>query len=83
MTRTKSRRKTVRAVEEFDYSGLSPEFSKLSRPAQRALINNGIRTPKQLSRISTAELFGFHGIGPSSIPILLAVLKKNRLAFRD
>lgn len=72
----------AKAVNEFDYSGLSPEFSKLSKPAQRALVNNQIRTPKDLSRISRDEILSFHGIGPAALPILQSVLKKHGLRFR-
>lgn len=72
-----------KAVAEFDYSGLSPDFQKLSKPAQRALLNNKIRTPKDLSRHSLDEIKSFHGLGPASFPILRAALKKHGLSFKS
>lgn len=72
-----------KAVEEFDYSGLSPEFAKLSKPAQRALVNRGILTPRQLSRLTKDEVLGLHGVGPSAVPVLQGVLKKYGLGFRS
>lgn len=67
---------------DFDYSSLSTEFSKLSKPAQRALINNGIKSPKDLARKSQKEILSFHGMGPASIPVLKSILKKKGLAFK-
>jgi len=70
------------SVTTFDYSRLSGEFSKLGKPAQRALLNNGIRTPEDLAKRTLEEVLGFHGIGNSSVPILRAVLKEKGIAFR-
>jgi hypothetical protein len=68
---------------EFDYSRLSKDFSKLSKPAQRALINNSIFTPADLARKTVKEISAFHGIGPSSIPILRKVLTRHGLKFAE
>lgn len=57
-------------------------LSLLAAPAQRALENNGISTLKQLSNYSEKELLGFHGIGPSAIPILKKALKEKGLTFK-
>lgn len=54
----------------------------LSAPARRALENAGIKTIKQLVKYSEAELLELHGVGPSVIPKLKVVLKKNGLTFR-
>ena len=70
------------AVAAFDYSTLHADFSTLSKPAQRALINNGITTPKQLARKRVAEVAAFHGVGPSALPVLRSVLTKHKLRFK-
>ena len=57
-----------------------PEY--LSAPAQRALLCIGIKTLKQLSKVTEKDLLQLHGIGPSSIPLLKKDLKKNKLTFR-
>jgi uncharacterized protein len=57
-------------------------LSGLSAPARRALENAGIKTLKQLSRRSEAEILEFHGMGPVSIPKLRAALKSEGLSFR-
>jgi len=64
-------------VDAFDYSGLSPEFFSFSKPAQRALLNNGIKTPADLSKWNIADIMKLHGIGPASKPKLLALQKKS------
>jgi hypothetical protein len=68
-------------VKAFDYSGLAVEFTALSKPAQRALIGNGILTVHDLSRRTLEEVSALHGIGPSSIPVLREALRKHRLTF--
>jgi hypothetical protein len=70
------------ALARFDYSRLSPEFSKLPKPAQRALLNNRIYTPGELALRTLGDVLEFHGIGPSAIPILRRVLRKHGLSFR-
>lgn len=67
----------------FDYTQLSPDFSKLSRPAKRALIDNGIFTPMDLSRRTLKEVSELHGIGPSAIPILREALHNSGLRFKQ
>ncbi len=69
-------------VNEFDYSRLSPAFSRLSKPAKRALINNDILEPRDLARCSRRELAGLHGIGPSAFPLLTEALHAEGLDFR-
>jgi hypothetical protein len=66
---------------EFDYSKLSESFSRLSKPAKRALINNAIFSEKDLARLTRADVKSFHGIGPSAFPILEAALTKAGLKF--
>ena len=66
--------------ERKPQSGL---LSVLSAPARRALENKGIETVQDLSKYSKQEIMLLHGIGPSSIPKLLAELKKHSLNFRE
>ena len=54
----------------------------LSAPAQRALHNNGVKTIKDLSKLTETEVLKLHGIGKTAIPILQKALKENRLSFR-
>lgn len=68
-------------VEEFDDSGLSADFAKLSKPAQRALVYAGVQSVRDLARKTADEIAGLHGIGPSAMPQLRAALNA-RLQFR-
>jgi hypothetical protein len=70
-----------KVVQEFDYSKLGPEFARLSKPAKRALLNNRIRGANDLASRRLRDVVGFHGIGPSAIPILKAALRKAGLDF--
>lgn len=72
-----------KTLEAFDYSALAEEFSVLSKPAQRALINHKILTLKRLSRFTEEEISDLHGIGPSSLPKLRKLLEENDLAFKS
>lgn len=65
-------------VAAFDYAALA----KLSKPARRALLNNGIATPAALAKRKKSEVAAFHGIGPSAFPILAAALRGKRLFFK-
>jgi hypothetical protein len=62
-------------VRTFDYVSLSPEFSSLPKPAQRALLTNGIKTPRDLSKWNLDDVMKLHGIGSSSRPKLLRALE--------
>lgn len=66
----------------FDYSSLSPDFSKLPKPAQRAIMNDGVFTPSDLSRKTLREISALHGVGPSALLILYEALRKNGLRFK-
>ena len=58
-------------------------LSLLSAPARRALESKNIKTALDLSNYSQSEILNLHGIGPSSIPKLIAELQKNGLNFKD
>lgn len=66
-----------------DYSRLCPSFSKLSKPAQRALLNHEIYTEEDLARWTRTDLAKLHGIGPSSFPILENALSSAGLKFKQ
>ncbi len=57
-------------------------LSYLGAPARRGLKNIGIETLQQLSQYSEKEILALHGLGKSSIPKLLATLKKEGLSFK-
>lgn len=71
------------ASEAFNYSRLSDEFARLSKPAKRALINAGILNARALSTWSRKDVAALHGIGPSALPILEAARKSKKLSFRQ
>nr|WP_285851219.1 RNA polymerase alpha subunit C-terminal domain-containing protein [Sporosarcina aquimarina] len=52
-------------------------LSQLSAPARRALENNGIHSLEILATYTEKELLQLHGLGPASIPKLLAALKEQ------
>ena len=64
-----------------DYSKLASAFLKLSKPAQRALLNANIFSPANLARQSRAEVAALHGIGPSAFPVLDKALAASGLHF--
>lgn len=61
-------------------SGLPP---KLGAPAERALAGAGIKTLKQLTKFSEAEIRNLHGVGPNAIGKLRQALAENGLSFKD
>jgi hypothetical protein len=69
-------------VAEFDYSMLSDAFNVLSKPARRALINNGIHTPKDLARFTVDTVAQMNGVGPEAIDAMMTILQKQRLKFK-
>ena len=68
-------------VRKFDYSGLGSEFDGLSKPAKRALINNGILCAGDLAQWAERDVMQLHGIGPSARPILKVALRAEGLSF--
>ncbi len=55
---------------------------ELSAPARRAIASKGIKTLQQLSRYTQNEILALHGIGPSSMSILIKALAKEKLHFK-
>jgi predicted RecB family nuclease len=58
-------------------------LSLLGAPARRALENNGIKTVKQLSEFTKADILKLHGMGPASMPKLQAALAAEGLSFKN
>lgn len=57
-------------------------LSQLVAPARRALEREGITTLQQLSRRTEKDIAELHGVGPTTIPKLKAVLAEKKLTFR-
>ncbi len=57
-------------------------LAELSGPAKRAMESNGIKTVKQLSKLSEKEVLAMHGIGKTSIPKLKKLLQNEGLTFK-
>ena len=46
------------------------QITKLSQPAQRALLNAGIDNLEKLKKTSNQDLLKLHGFGKASLPII-------------
>lgn len=57
-------------------------FSRLSKPAQRALIEHRIFSERDLSRWSREDVAKMHGIGPSAFPVFDLALDGVGLKFK-
>jgi hypothetical protein len=57
-------------------------FSAIGAPARRALENAGIKTIRQLSKMTEAEILTLHGMGPASLPKLRFILKSKGFSFK-
>lgn len=55
--------------------------AKLSKPAQRALANAGIKSLKQLSGFTESEIKKLHGIGPDALKKIDAAFKEKGLKY--
>lgn len=58
-------------------------MSTLSAPAGRALRNAGIQTLEDLTTFTETELLALHGMGPSSIPKLKAMLAAENRSLKS
>ncbi len=56
---------------------------KLGAPADRALAGAGIKTLKQLTKFSEAEIKQLHGVGPNALGKLRQALADKGLAFAE
>ncbi len=55
----------------------------LSAPARRALERAGLTTLANLAKTTEREILELHGMGPASMPMLRAALKKDGRKFRE
>jgi len=55
----------------------------LAAPARRALQNHGIGTVQQLSAYTQKEIMKLHGMGPGTLPKLMAALEAEGLKFKQ
>ncbi len=58
------------------------DLPKLSKPANAALLHEGIRTLEDVARRSEGELLAIHGVGPKAIRLLRPVLAEHGLALK-
>ncbi len=58
-------------------------LQRLSKPAQRALQNEGIITLEQLSGYSENEIMALHGIGKNAIAAIRIFLNENGMTFTE
>ncbi|MCQ6960660.1 DNA-directed RNA polymerase subunit alpha C-terminal domain-containing protein [Mucilaginibacter aquariorum] len=56
-------------------------FSKLAKPAQRALANADINSLEELAKLTEKELMKLHGIGKSTLPVLKEAMADKGLSF--
>jgi hypothetical protein len=54
----------------------------LSAPARRALINEKILKVSDLAKFTQAQIEALHGMGPSTMPKLLAAMKAEGVKFK-
>lgn len=57
-------------------------LDRLSRPAGRALLNEGIDSFEKLAQLTEKEFLALHGIGPKALAPARACLAALGLAFR-
>lgn len=69
------------AVKGAKSKPVETAFSSLGAPAKRALESKGIKTPKDLSKFTEAEILQLHGMGPSSMSKLRSALQEAGLSF--
>lgn len=55
----------------------------MSAPSLRALEAAGLRSMRDLSGWTEAELAKLHGVGPKALALLLAAMKRQGIRFRD
>jgi DNA-directed RNA polymerase alpha subunit len=57
-------------------------FSKLAKPAQRALANAGINSFDDLPRVSEKDLMQLHGFGKNGLQVLKAMMEEKGIRFK-
>lgn len=64
-------------------SETSNEFPKIGAPALRALARAGIKTLKQLTKHTEADIADLHGVGPKALGLLKKSLRSKGLTFKS
>lgn len=63
-------------------SGETTEFpAEIGKVARRELALNGYTRYKQLTKVTSADLLGIHGVGPKAVRILNEELNSRGLSF--
>jgi len=63
------------STRELPDEAFSPDLPRaIGRPANAALVANGITTLEQVAALTDRELLGLHGVGPKAVRILRAEL---------
>lgn len=72
-------------VEPDPYADVDGEWRAigLDDASRRALIDDGLYKISDLRKVSLAALKELHGMGPNSIRILVAEMKKEDIQFRN
>ena len=71
----------IRRIVLFRIAQTNP-FHELSHPAQRALVEAGITSLKQLSRRTERQVSRLHGMGPNGVKKLRGLLRAKGLRFK-
>lgn len=58
-------------------------FSRLAKPAKRALESEGIDRAEKLASLTKKELLSIHGFGPKSLPLVIEYLGSAGMKLRD
>ncbi len=59
------------------------DLPRVGRPANSALLIEGITTQQQVAEYGKRRLANLHGVGPKAIRILTEALERNGLDFAD
>jgi hypothetical protein len=70
----------ARTSEKSASSDLPP---KLGAPAERALAGAGLKSLKQLTKFTEAEIKQLHGVGPNALGKLRQALAEKGLSFKN
>ena len=72
---------STRALPDDAFSEEFPPA--MGRPANAALVANGITTLAQASRLTRRELLAIHGVGPKAVHVLETELERHDLSLAE
>lgn len=68
------------STRQLPDDAFSDEFPRaMGRPANAALVSNGITTLAQVARLTRRDLLAMHGVGPKAVEVLEAELDERGL----